>query len=150
MDGLISPQNCFHLTEFFFALFDNVWIGILSHQVVFIIYDMQRFFIQLKMDDPALIVNRSGCTVFNRLRHIINIDIITKYFTGAAILRRDRCTGETDVCSVRKTVPDNTGSANDGLRFHLAVFLLTDHNFLCQSVLAAVCFICHDDDIPAL
>ena len=150
MDGLISPQNCFHLTKFFFALFDNVWIGILRHQVILIINEMQRFFIQLKMNDPALIVNRSGRTVLNRLCHIINIDIITEHFTGAAILRRDRRTGKTDVCSVRKAVPDNTGSANDGLRFHLAVFLLPNHNFLCQSVLAAMRLICHDDDIPAL
>ena len=122
----------------------------MCHQVILIVNKMQRLFIQLKMNYSALIVNRSGRTVLNRLRHIINIDIITEHFTGAAIFRRDWCTGETYVCSVRKAVPDNTGSANDGLRFHLAVFLLPNHNFLCQSVLAAVRLICHDDNIPAL
>ena len=84
-DGLVSPQNCLHLAKFLLTLFDNIRIGILCHQVILIVNKMQRLFIKLEMDDTAFIVNRSGRSVLNCLRHIVNVDIITEHLTGAPI-----------------------------------------------------------------
>ena len=130
-DRLVSPQNCLHLAKFLFALFDNIRIGILCHQVILIVNKMQRLFIKLEMDDAAFIVNRSGRSILNCLSHIVNVDIITEHLTGAPIFRRDGSSGEANVCSVRKTITNNPGSADNCLCFDLAVFLLAHYNFLC-------------------
>ena len=130
-DRLVSPQNRLHLAKFLFALFDNIRIGILCHQVILIVNKMQGLFIKLEMDDAAFIVNRSGRSVLNCLSHIVNVDIITEHLTGAPIFRRDGSAGEANVCSVRKTITNNPGSADNCLCFDLAVFLLAHYNFLC-------------------
>ena len=130
-DRLVGPQNCLHLAKFFFALFDNIRIGILCHQVILIVNKMQRLFIKLEMDDAAFIVNRSGRSILNCLSHIVNVDIITEHLTGAAVFRRDRCASKANICSVRERITDDSGSTDDGLGLNLAVFLLAHYNFLC-------------------
>ena len=87
VDGLLSTQNRLHLAQFLFALFDDIRISILSHDVILLINQVQCAFIQFEMNDSALIVDRPCRSIFHSLRHIVNVDIIAENLAGAPILR---------------------------------------------------------------
>ena len=101
VDSVIVTENSFHLSKLSFALFYNLLVGIPSHNVILFINHLQGRFVKIELDYTAFIVNRACRSILNRLCHIVNIDIITEYFTSAAVFRRNWCTRKADICSVR-------------------------------------------------
>ena len=97
---LVSTKNRFHLTKLFFALFNDIRICILRHNVIFCVDEMQCVLVQLEMNNTTLIVNRSGSTIFDGLRRIINVNAITEHFTGASVFGGNRSAGKPDISSV--------------------------------------------------
>ena len=85
IDSIIIAKNSFHLTKFTLAFLNYFSISIFSHNIIFTINQPKSIFIKVKLDNSALVINRSCCSILNRLCHIININIITKYFTSAAV-----------------------------------------------------------------
>ena len=124
VDGVVVAQYSFHLSQCFLALFNNLRIGIVRHDFILCINHVQRSFIKVELNDTAFVINRAGCTIFNSLRHIINVYIITEHFTGAAVFRGNRCSGETNVCSVRQTISYNAGSTYNTLGDLFTVLIL--------------------------
>ena len=122
----------------------------MGHQVILCVNEPQGVFVQLQVDNPALIVDRAGGSVLYRLGHIVDVDIVAKYLTGAAVLGRDGGAGKTDVCSVGQAVPDDAGCADGSLDLQFALFILFSDHLFRQAVLAPVGLVCHDHDIPAL
>ena len=142
-NGLIISEDCLHLTEFFLALRHHFGIGIVRHDFVLCINHAQSFFIKVQFDDSTLIVNRAGSTILDRLRHVVDINIVTKDLTGASVLHRNGRTSESYVCSIREAVADDTGCAD------LDFTCLGINPFL-QSVLPAMSLVSHNDNVPAL
>ena len=101
------------------------------------------------MNNAAFVIDRSCCTVFNRLCHVIDVDVITEDFACAAIFCRNWCSGEANVGRVGKRIPYDAGSANNGFCLDFAVVLLLDHNLFIETVLPTMRFVSHHDDIPA-
>ena len=104
----------------------------------------------MQFDNTAFIVDRACCTILDSLRHIVDVDIIAKHFTGTAILGGNRRAGKADVCSVGQAVADNTSRANNTLGDFFAILVCCDFDFFRKSVLPTMCFICHHDNIAAL
>ena len=148
--GVVVAQYGFHLSQCFLALFNNLRICIVRHDFILGINHAQRSFIQVELNDTAFVINRAGCTIFNSLRHIINVDVVTEHFTSAAVFRGNRCSGKTDVCSVRQAVSDNSCSTYNTLGDFFTVLILGHFNLFGQAVLSTVGFVCHNDDISAL
>ena len=149
IDRLVGTEDCFHLTEFLFALFDDIRIGVISHNVILIIDQMEGVLVEFQVNHTALVVDGSGCTVFNCLCHIIYVDVITEDFACAAVFCGDRRSGESNICCIRKRVSYDAGSAYNGFRLDFAIVLLLDHNLLIETILPAMRFICHHDNVPA-
>ena len=129
VDGIIVAQYGFHLSESFLALFNNFRISIMCHDFILCINHVQRSFIQVELNDTAFVIDRAGCAIFDSLRHIINVDVITEHFTGAAVFRGNRSSGEANVCSIRQAVSDNAGSTNNTLGDFFTVLILGHLNF---------------------
>ena len=142
VDGVIVAENSFHLSKLSFALFDNLIVGMLCHNVIFGINHLQGRFVKIELDYTAFIVNRTCSTVLNSLCHIIYVDIISEYLTSATVFRRNRCTRKADICSIRKCITNNTSSS---------YFNLTGLSVYCfgKSILTSVCFISHNYNIVA-
>ena len=85
IDGVIIAKDCFHLTEFTLALFDNFFVCVGGHNIILGINQPQRCFVEIELDNTAFVINRACSTVLNRLCHIVNVDIVTEYFTGATV-----------------------------------------------------------------
>ena len=85
IDRVVVAENSFHLSKLFFALFNHFGIGILGHNVVFGVNQLQRLFIKIKFDNTALIVNRAGSTVLDSLSHIVNVYVIAEHLTSASV-----------------------------------------------------------------
>ena len=150
IDGIIVAQNSFHLTKGSFALFNNLWISIMSHDFILCINQAQRSFIQIKFDNSAFIINRAGCAIFNSLSHIIDVNIITEHFTSAAVFRRNRSSSKSDVCSIRQAVTNDTGSTNYTLCNFFAFIVLGHFNSFSQTILTTMSFVSHYYDISTL
>ena len=136
-------ENGFHLPELFFAPFYDLRISIIGHIVVFLINELESCLIKFQLDSSAFIENRPGCTVFNGLRHIVDIDVIAEYLTGVPVLLVNRCACEADVGGIWQSVTDDTCYAD----FYLAGLSV---DILTETVLAAVRLIGHNHDITAL
>ena len=101
IDGVIVSKYSFHLSKLMLAFFNNLFIGILSHYVIFFVDQFERSLIKIKFDYTAFVVYRAGSSVLNRLCHIIDVNIISEHLTGAAVFGGNRCTGKANICSVR-------------------------------------------------
>ena len=149
IDRLVGTEDCFHLTKFLFALFNDIRIGVVSHNVILIIDQMEGVLVEFQVNHTALIVDGSGRAIFNCLSHIIDVDVITEDLSCTAVFCGDRCSGESNVGRIRKRVSYNAGSADNGFRLDFAVALLLDHNLLIETILPTMRFICHHDNVPA-
>ena len=146
--SFIIAQEHFHLAKLMLAFLDNFFIGIFSHEVIFFIYQLQSFFIKFKFDNPAFIVYRAGCSVFHRLSHIVNIDVVAEYFSGTSVSSGNRSAGKTYITRIGKTVPNNTGSAYNSFCDFLSGLIFCYFNLLGKSVLSSMSFISHNNYIP--
>ena len=96
----------------------------MRHDFILCINHAQRSFIQIELNDTAFVIDRASCAIFDSLRHIINVDVITEHLTGAAVFRGNRGSGKANVCSIRQAVSDNAGSAHNTLGDFFAVLVL--------------------------
>ena len=58
----------------------NFFVGILRHNIILGINHLQSCFVKIKLDYPAFIVDRTRSSIFNRLRHVVYIDIVAENF----------------------------------------------------------------------
>ncbi len=79
-DSGICTKNAFHLPQHLLALFDGYAIGLLLQEIISGVNELQRILIQLEVDYAALVVYGTCCAVFNGLRHIVNVNVITDSF----------------------------------------------------------------------
>ena len=149
IDRLVGTEDCFHLTKFLFALFNDIRIGVVSHNVILIIDQMEGVLVEFQVNNAAFVVDGSGRAIFNCLSHIIDVDVITEDLSCTAVFCGDRCSGESNVGRIRKRVSYNAGSADNGFRLDFAVVLLLDHNLLIETILPTMRFISHHDNVPA-
>ena len=124
IDSIIVAQYGFHLSESFLALFNNLRISIMCHDFILCINHVKRSLIEFQLNNTAFVIDRTGCAIFDSLRHIINVNVITEHLTGAAVFRGNRSSGKANVCSVRQAVSDNAGSTNNTLGDFFAVLIL--------------------------
>ena len=125
-------------------------IGLLLEKLIGGIDQCQRVLVELQVDNPALIVNRASGAILHRLGHIVNVDIVAKYLTGAAVLGRDGGAGKPDVCSVGQAVPDDAGCADGSLDLQFALFILLGDHLFGEAVLTTVSLVSHNNDVPPL
>ena len=85
IDGVIIAEDCFHLTEFTLALFDNFFVCVGRHNIILGINQPQRCFVKIEFNYTAFVINRAGCSVLDSLCHIVNVDVVTEYLTGTAV-----------------------------------------------------------------
>ena len=149
-DGLVRPQNGLHLAQLLFAFFDDVRVGILRHQVIFRVDKPQGVFVQLQVDDPAFVVDRTGGAVLHCLGHVVDVDIVAEHVPGTAVPGGDGRAGKADVGCVWQAVADDAGRANGGPHLQLALFILAGDQLFGEAILAPVGLIRHDHDVPAL
>ena len=143
VNGSVISEDSFHSAQFMLTLFDNTLISLCSHQVVFLIDRSQSIFIELEFYDTAFIINRACRAVLYRLRHIININVITEYLAGTFVFGRYRCTCKAYVCCIWQIISDDTGGS---------VFQFTSFGFNAfgKTILSTVSFVSHNDNISAL
>lgn len=101
IDYVIVSKYSFHLSKLMLTFFNNLFIGILSHYVIFFVDQFERSLIKIKFDYTAFVVYRAGSSVLNRLCHIVDINVISEYLTGAAVFGGNRRTSKANICSVR-------------------------------------------------
>ena len=147
---MICAKNGLHLPQLFFAFLNDVWISIFRHDLIFVVDQMQGAFVQFQMNDAAFVIDRLCCLIFYGLGHIIDVNIVAEDFTGASILRRDRRTGKANIGRIGQSIPDHTSGPNHCFCFDLAVLFLFHNDLFAESVLPAMRFVGHDDDITPL
>ena len=100
------------------------------------------------MDNTALIVDRPGSAVFDSLRHVINVYIVTKDFSGISVLCGNRCSRETDKRGIRQRFMNDQGITDNcpGLLFSFLIF--GNNNPLIETILSAMRLVCHYDNVP--
>ena len=106
---MISAEDGFHLAKFFLAFFDGVGLGVLCHQIVLGIYALENLSIKIQMDNTAFIIYRAGCSILDRLSHIVYIDIIAEHFPCAAISGGYWRTGKTNKRGMRQIITNDLG-----------------------------------------
>ena len=120
----ICSENAFHLTKHFFTFFNCCRIRLMFQHIICGINQCQCILIQFQMNHTTFIIYRSCCPIFNRLRHIIDINIITKYFPGIPIFGRNRCPCESDKSSIWQCIMYYSGISHYCPRFFFASFIL--------------------------
>ena len=90
------------------------------------------------MDHTAFVKHRPRRTIFNRLRHIVDVDIVTEHFARIAVHLGDRGSGKSYECRVGKAIANDAGSADMDLAVLIDLF---------KAVLPAMGLIRHDDNI---
>ena len=99
------------------------------------------------MNDAALVIHRSRCPVLDRLRHIVDVDIIAEHLTRVAVFDGYRRTRKPDESRIWKRIADNTRVAHNDMSLFLAFFVLGKNDFLFKSVLSPVGFVGDDNDV---
>ena len=143
VDSFLIAKNGFHLPQFFFAPFDNLWISIFCHNVIFLVNELQSLLIQFQLDNTAFVIYRTSSTIFNCLCHVVNIYVVTKHFTSIAVFHRNRCSGKSDKSCIRQSIADNTSRTDFD-------FTCLDIDLFFQTVLPTMSFIRHNHNISAL
>ncbi len=46
IDRGVSTKNSFHLAELLLALLNDIWISIISHEIIFVVNHMQSVFVE--------------------------------------------------------------------------------------------------------
>ncbi len=150
VDGFIIAEYGFHLPKGALAFLHDIRVGIVGHNIIFRIYELQRSLVQLQLYNTAFIIDGSGCAILDCLRHIINIYVITEHFTGAAVFGRDGRAGKSNVGSVRQTVSDDSCRTNYTLCDFFALIILRYFYLLSQTVLSTVGFVCHNHNVSSV
>ena len=150
LNGRICPQHTLHLPQHLFAFFNRCSVRLLFQCVVGRINQGQCILVEVEFDNPAFIVDRSGCAILHRLRHVININIIAKNFASVSVFCRNGCSRKAYVGCVRQGIVDDSRIANHGIRFLFALLVFLHDDFFIKAILSAVGFVCHHHNIPPL
>ena len=143
VDGHIVSQQGIHVRHLLLVGLDVGFRSTFFPQtVVFGINLRQHFVVELQLDYPALVVDGACGAVVDGLRHIVDVDVVAEDFARVAVLVRDGRAGEADVRGIGQRVADFPGSADVDISLGVNLFL--------HPVLAAVCLVGHDDDVPAV
>ena len=148
LNGRICPQHTLHLPQHLFAFFNRCSVRLLFQRIVGRINQSQRVFVEMQLDDAAFVVDRSGCAVLYCLRHIVNINIIAKNFTGISVFCRNGCSRKAYVGCVGQGIVDDSRIANHGMRFLFALLVFLHDDFFIKTILSAVGFVCHHHNVP--
>jgi len=89
-------------------------------------------FLEFQFRKSTLVIDWDGCSVLHCPLDIVDADIVTKNSTGVLIGQFDRGACETDKRSIWQRLPHMPGKAVD------------------EIVLAAMRFICDNDDVAAV
>ena len=147
LNGRLCSQHTFHLSQHLFAFFNRCSVRLLFQRIVGRINQGQCILVKVKFDNTALIVNWTRCSIFHSLRHIVNIDIITKNFTRISIFCRNRRSCKAYVGCVRQGVMNNTGITNHCMCFFFTLFIFFNDYFFIKTILSTVGFIRHYHNI---
>ena len=109
---------------------------------IFLIDELQCFFVELQVDDAALIIDRHSGVVENALGHVVNINAVTEDFDGVAVFQCHRSTREADERGIRQGVVYQSGGTDTHLTCHRI-------HFFFEAVLATMCLVAHHDDVAA-
>ena len=98
---LVIAKDSFHLSKLFFTFFNNISICIFSHNIIFLINQTQCLLIKLQFHNTTLIINWSCSTILYCLSHVIDINIISEYFSRISVFHRYRSTGKSNIGCIR-------------------------------------------------
>ena len=146
---IIVTEDSFHLPKLTLAFLYYVSIGILRHDLIFGVDQFQSVFIEFQLHDTAFIVDRTCRTVLDSLCHVIDVNIISEYFTGISVLSGNRRTRKADICSIRERITDNSSCTDDLTGNKLAVLILRHLDLFGKTVLPSMSFISHDNNISS-
>ena len=111
-------------------------------KLIFLIDELQGFFVELQVDDTALIIDWHGGVVEYALGHVININAVAEDLDGVAVFQCHRSTREADERGIRQGVVYQSGCTDTHLPCHRI-------HFFFEAVLPTVCLVAHHDDIAA-
>ena len=141
INGFRRSKNLFQMRHLVHALFNLLRGGsFICQGLILCINGLNGLLIKLQIHDTGLIEHGACGAIFDGLRHIVDIDIVTEDFSSILIFLGYRCPSESYERGVRKGVVDDTGHAHADLAFRVDLLL--------ESVLSAMRFICHYNDIP--
>ena len=150
LNGRVCPQHTLHLPQHFFAFLNGVGVCLLLQNIISGVNQRQRVLVQLQVDNTALIIHGTGSTVLDRLGHIVNVDIIAKYFAGVAVFGGNWSACKANKSCIGQGVMDNTRIAYDCVGFFFALRIFSQNNLFIKAILPAMGFVGHDYNIPAL
>ena len=102
------------------------------------------------MDHAAFVVDRAGSAILYCLGHVINVDVIAEHLSGIAVFDGNRRARKADKGGVRECVVQNTCVADYNTCFLVAIGILRHHYAFVKSILSAMRFVCHNNNITAL
>ena len=125
------------------ALLNLAGIGTFHLQkFIFLIDELQCFFVELQVDDTALIIDWHGGVVEYALGHVVNINAVAEDLDGVAVFQRHWGTREADERGIRQGVVYQSGGTDTHLTCHRI-------HFFFEAVLATMCLVAHHDDVAA-
>ena len=131
-------ENRIDTAQFAVALLYRILFRLCGHCVVFGIYPLQRLLVEFQIYYSAFVENRARCTVLHRLRHVVNIDIVSEHLPRGAVFHGNRRTCKPYERGIRKSISDHTRSSDP----YASGFCIHP---LFEPVLAAVRLIGHHD-----
>ena len=142
INGFRRSKNLFQMRHLVHALFNLLRGGsFICQGLILCINGLNGLLIKLQIHDTGLIEHGACGAIFDGLRHIVDIDIVTENFSSILVFLRYRRSSKSDEGSVRKGVVDDTGHTHTNLAFCIDLLL--------KAVLSTVSFICHYHDIPS-
>ena len=82
---------------FIFGAFDVLFFRSFFRQfVVLVIKQTECIFVQIQFHQTALVIDGHGCTVFNSLGHVIDVDVVAENLPRVVVVLFDRRTCKTD------------------------------------------------------
>ena len=149
MDGVFIAQNRVHPGKIPLAFLYNFRVRLFGQRIKFRVNYRQRVLIQTKFHYPALVIYRARRAVLDRLRHIVNVDIIAEDFPCAAVFGGNRRPRKTDVRRVWKAVANDSGGSHDSFRYLFPRLVLCNPDLFRQTILPPVGLVRHYHQIAA-
>ena len=143
----VRAEDRFEIPEGTFALLDDRLVRLHREGVVFVVEKLQRLFVESKLDDAAFVVDRKSRPVFHGAGHVVDVDIVPENFARASVAFRDRRARKANIGRVRQAIAHTPRGADDAFRILPPVLVRRRLVPLGESVLTAVRFVRHDDDI---
>ena len=66
----------------------------------------------MQFNDAAFVINGTSCAVFNRLGHIVHVNIIAEHFAGVMVFYGNGRSRKADICCVGQGFSDFSGGSD--------------------------------------